>query len=176
MSDTQHQLAHHETRWQQQQHPLIIACDNWHDPLNVGMLFRLAEGYGLEALWLGGSTPCPPNRKIKKTARSTVQRVPYQDQPELVAALQEAKDRGYLLVGVEITDRSFPLREYLRTVPHQQATVLVLGSENGGISPAVIACLDVCVHLPMYGHNTSLNVMMATAIAVENWVESVMGA
>jgi len=169
MSEIPKQLSHDETKWEQQQHPLIVACDNWHDPLNVGMLFRLAEAYGVEALWLGGNTPAPPHRKINKTARSTVRNVTHESITDLAVALRDAREKGYLLIGVEITDQSIPIRTYLNQL-ESQPTVLVLGSENVGISPPILRMLDACVHLPMYGQNTSINVMMATSIAVENWV------
>ncbi|MEM1214571.1 MAG: TrmH family RNA methyltransferase [Bacteroidota bacterium] len=165
------QLQHAAVRWERRKFPLIVACDDWQDPRNVGMAFRLAESFGLAELWLGGSTPQPPNRKLSKTARSTVERVPYRAVPNLVTELRMAKTEGYARVGIEITKQSRPLREIVETtVP--QPTVLVLGAESVGIQATVLAELDTCAHIPMYGQNTSLNVATALGIALYAWTEA----
>lgn len=165
----QEQLSHRETRWTKQAFPLILACDNWQDPRNVGMAFRLADAFGVEAIWLGGASPVPPNRKISKTARSTEGWVPFVHQANLAQALVAAKAQQYTLIGVEITNQSKALDDYLRTeVP--QPTILVLGAEQSGISREVLEVLDGCVHIPMYGRNSSLNVATALAIALSAWV------
>lgn len=163
------QLSHGETRWSTQAFPLILACDNWQDPRNVGMAFRLADAFGVEAIWLGGTTPVPPNRKISRTARSTASWVPYHHQVDLASSLQEAKKSGYTLVGVEITSESKALEEHLQEIT-EQAVILVLGAEQSGISEEVLSLLDSCVHIPMYGRNSSLNVATALAITLNAWV------
>ena len=132
------------------------------------MAFRLADAFGLEAIWLGGTTPVPPNRKIKKTARSAQQWVPFVQQADLVAALVRAKEDGYCLLGVEITSASKALDEYCQAGLNQP-TVMVLGAENRGIGEEVLAVLDQCVHISMYGRGSSLNVATALAIAMYAW-------
>lgn len=170
-STAETQLTHEQVGWQQQSFPLIVACDNWSDPRNVGMAFRLAEAFGVQALWLGGTTPVPPNRKMTKTSRSTTHKVPFQHQISLPTALQGAKAEGYVLVGIEITSQSKNLRELAQT-HRKQATILVLGAEKGGISPEVLAVLDACAHIPMYGNNSSLNVATALSISLYAWTEA----
>lgn len=163
------QLNHRETQWTSQTFPLVLACNDWQDPRNVGMAFRLADAFGLEAIWLGGTTPTPPNRKIAKTARSTDNWVPFVHQPDLVEALRQAKAAGYRLIGLEITNQSSALHNYLATST-LSPTILVLGAEQSGIKPELLAILDHCVHIPMYGRNSSLNVATALAIALNAWV------
>ncbi|MEL6970474.1 MAG: TrmH family RNA methyltransferase [Bacteroidota bacterium] len=168
------QLTHFETTWEQRKFPLILACDNWHDPLNVGMAFRLADAFGLEAVWLGGTTPVPPNRKIKKTARSTEQWVPFVHQPDLESELLRAREEGYCLLGVEITSASVALDQYCQQ-GLEQPTVMVLGAENRGIGEGVLAVLDQCVHISMYGRGSSLNVATALGIALYAWTAAWAG-
>lgn len=161
------QLTHHQIEWERRAFPLVIACDDWRDPRNVGMAFRLADAFGAQSVWLGGDTPVPPNRKISKTARSTDQWIPFQVVPHLVEALTDAKAKGWTLLGLEITDESSAIYDF-QLVP-EQAYILVVGAESQGIQPAVLAVLDHCVHIPMYGRNTSLNVATALAIALSEW-------
>lgn len=162
------QLTHYETEWEDRQFPLVLACDNWQDPLNVGMAFRLADAFGLEAVWLCGVSPVPPSRKIKKTSRSTHQWVPFVHHPDLGEALEGARAKGYQLVGVEITSESKAIDEYV-AAGVDRPTVLVLGAEKEGIQAHIIEKLDQCVHIPMHGRGTSLNVATALAIALYAW-------
>ena len=94
-----HQLTHSETDWQAIQHPLILACDNWKDPRNIGMAFRLADAFGVQEIWLGGDSPTPPNKKISKTARSTDKWIPFRSFPDLPEALSQAKINGPYIMG-----------------------------------------------------------------------------
>lgn len=159
------QLTHEQTHWQQAKHPLILACDNWQDPRNVGMAFRLADAFGVQSIWLGDGTPCPPNRKISKTARSTDKWVPFEHKPNLLEALQQAKADGYAIWGIEISSESISLEQAVKQeLP--QAMVLVLGAESQGIQAAILDHLDQCCHINMHGKNTSLNVATALAIAL----------
>lgn len=159
-----HQLTHREVNFEHRSFPLVVACDNWRDPLNVGAAFRLADAFGVEHLLLGGESPAPPHRRIRKTARSTEQWVPFNTVSDLASELQRWRERGYSLLGLEITARSVPLPAF----PLQQhpRIVLVAGAEQQGLSPAILKLLDATVHLPMYGRNTSLNVATALGIAL----------
>lgn len=132
------------------------------------MAFRLADAFGVEEVWLGGSTPVPPSRKIKKTARSTDQWVPFKHKEDLAASLASARTAGHQLIGVEITTGSIALDTFVKT-NKLGPTVLVMGAENAGIQAAVLNILDACVHIPMYGRGSSLNVATALAIALYGW-------
>ncbi|MEZ4986208.1 MAG: TrmH family RNA methyltransferase [Saprospiraceae bacterium] len=159
------QLTHHQIQWKEQRFPLIVACDNWKDPLNVGAAFRLADAFGVAELWLGGTTPAPPNKRIHKTARSADKWIPFRVIPDLGAFLSSLERDTYLIAGVEITTESRLLQHaFTQNGDMSKTVVLVAGAENEGLSVSVINTLHTCVHIPMYGHNSSLNV--ATALAV----------
>lgn len=160
-----HQLTHKEINWEQVKHSFILACDNWKDPRNVGMAFRLADAFGVKEIWLGGDTPAPPNKKISKTARSTEKWVDFRSVPDLAATLQAAKITGYQLWGIEITTDSLPLEE-IKKQHFPERLIIVVGAESKGIGLAVLACMDTCFHIPMFGKNTSLNVATALGIAL----------
>lgn len=160
-----HQLTHKETNWEEVKYPLILVCDNWKDPRNVGMAFRLADAFGVQDIWLGDDTPVPPNKKITKTARSTEKWINYRAVPDLVAALNRAKSKGYTLWGIEITTDSLSL-EAIKENPCPESLIIVVGAESKGISQAVLECMDACFHIPMFGKNTSLNVATALGIAL----------
>lgn len=158
------QLEHHETERLVRTFPLIVACDDWHGPQNVGGLFRLADAFGVERLLLGGRTPTPPNRKIGSTARSTQQWIPFSAEADIAPALRALQAEGYTLLGLEITDRSRSIADFdFRPL---EKIVLVAGSENEGIQTPVLELLQAAVHIPMYGRNSSMNVTASLAIAL----------
>ncbi|MEO0732670.1 MAG: TrmH family RNA methyltransferase [Bacteroidota bacterium] len=146
-------------------HPITLVCPDWEDPRNVGSAFRLADAAGLTELILAGTTPRPPNRRIQKTARSTVRHVPYREVEDAAAYLEEARSAGRFILALEITDESYSLLEYQ---PPAEANdiVLVAGAEAGGIPPELLALCDASVHLPMFGQNTSMNVAVAVGAAI----------
>lgn len=158
------QLEHDQFQTNPQTFPIEVACCDWRDPLNVGSAFRLADAFGVQRLILGGSSPHPPHRKISRTARATEQWVPFEIAVDLPLLLQERRQRGYQLIGLEITNQSQLIRSY--PFAPQRPIVLVTGAEQHGIPAAVLELLDACVHLPMYGRNSSMNVATALAIAL----------
>jgi rRNA methylases len=161
MSNTQ--LDHHAHQSMPAKHALCLLAHNVRRPANVGSLFRLADALGLEKLFLTGTTCTPPHPKLHTAARHTEQHVPWEyagDPLPVVAALKAA---GYRIVGLELTSASIALGQ-LRVAPGNRIC-LVLGNESAGICQALLDAADATVHIPMLGHNSSMNVANACAIA-----------
>ncbi len=150
---------------EQQRHSISLLLDGVGDVRNIGMLFRLADAAWLKKIYTFGSKPDLNPKKLKRIARSTNRFIPHEhlSEVEAVKALKEGAD----LIGLEITTASIPYRGLEVNRP----IVLVIGSEQRGISEELLALTDQCIHLPMYGINTSMNVAMATSIAVYELVE-----
>jgi len=55
--------------------PILLIADNIRSAMNVGSLFRTADAFGIEAIYLCGYTPCPPQREILKTALGSTESV-----------------------------------------------------------------------------------------------------
>jgi tRNA G18 (ribose-2'-O)-methylase SpoU len=82
------------------------------------------------------------------------------DPLDVVSAL---KARGWRIVALELSTRSVPLDEL--AVARGDRVCLVVGAENVGVSQALLDVADATVHIPMRGHNSSMNVANACAIA-----------
>ena len=131
--------------------------------LNVGALFRIADALGVEHVHLSGASPRPPDPKIRKTSRSAERHVDWSyaaDPLETVAAL---KARGWRLVSLELSTQSVPL--HTLAVAPGDWICLVVGAENTGVCQALLDVSDATVHIAMRGHNSSMNVANACAIA-----------
>jgi tRNA G18 (ribose-2'-O)-methylase SpoU len=143
--------------------PLRFLAHDVDIALNVGALFRIADALGVEHVHLTGTSPLPPDPKIRKTSRSAERHVAWShaaDPLETVAAL---KAQGWRIVSLELSTRSVALHE-LAMAPGDRIC-LVLGAENTGVCQALLDASDATAHIPMRGHNSSMNVASACAIA-----------
>lgn len=161
------QLEHKEVNTAKRNFPLVVVCEDMLDPLNVGSVFRLADAMGVERLYLVGASVTPPNRKINRTARSTDKRIPYTASADKLLILDQLASEGYQLLGLEITSHSRSLFDC--DLPMNKPVAIWLGSENAGVSAEVLERLDFCVHIPMQGINSSMNVVQALGMALFEW-------
>lgn len=153
--------------------PVIIIADRVRSLYNVGALFRLADGAGIEELWLCGFTGHPRvvddprpewiiernEREINKTGLSGVKAVPFRYFESLELSLVEAEKMGYHIVALEKTDDSVDYREAKFEFP----LALIIGHETQGVAESGLLAAKQAVHLPMAGEGSSLNVSTATA-------------
>lgn len=155
------QLHHFNTQNHERKFPISIVCDDIRTPENIGMIFRIAESFGVEKIYLHQNSPSVDNRIVKKTARSTIRKLKvetYQDFSTLITHLKKKNT----IIGIELTDESVNLHEFDFT-PFQNI-VFVLGSERHGIQ--YTKELNHCVQIPIYGTNTSMNVANSLAITL----------
>ena len=161
------QLTHEEHRLSTIKFPLSIIANDIADPLNVGSLFRLSDALGVEKLYLCGDTPAPANAKIKKTSRSTEKYVAYETHASAEKLVASLKTSGAFIIALEITSLSMPIgsARFQQKIKDHRPVCLIIGSENAGVSEALLSLADMTTHIPMYGNNSSMNVISATSIA-----------
>lgn len=131
--------------------------------MNVGSLFRIADAFALEAVYLSGKSPVPPNDKIRKISRATEKYVSFVYEPEPLSIVKRLREAGYKIISLEITSSSIDIRN-LTVMPGDKVCVVV-GAENEGINQALLDASDCAVHIRMLGQNSSMNVATAFAIA-----------
>lgn len=141
---------------------LVVLLQSVEYPANVGSIFRLADGAGVNELILTGITPTPPNATIDKVGRYKSLRLPWHYEADPLVAITGLHDKGYAIVAVELTDDAVPYHEYR----YPNKTCLVVGHEDHGITKATLAACDAAVFLPMYGKGLSLNVHVALAVVL----------
>lgn len=153
---------------------IIVIAHNIRSTHNVGAIFRTAEGFGVAKIILSGYTPYPlldrdtrlPHiaekltSQIHKTALGAEAMVPfeYQETPRL----QQLKDAGFTIVGLEQDKRSIILPSY----SPPQKVALLLGEEVEGIASDLRDLCDDLIEIPMRGKKESFNVSVATGIAL----------
>ena len=157
------QLDHSQYHPKAIKHPVCFLAHDIDVPMNIGSLFRIADALGVEKIYLSGSSPVPPNSKIKKTSRSTEKYVVFSHVENPLDLVRELKSGGYMIISLEITSSSTDIRDL--TVSGHEKICLILGSENSGVCQELLDASDKIVHIPMLGQNSSMNVATACAIA-----------
>ena len=141
--------------------------DNVRSAWNVGSIFRTAEGFGFSQLYLCGITPTPENEQVRKTALGSQDRVGWSAHRNAVTLVEMLKRHGQQVWALERTAASEPLAAAIgaHAAPHE--LVLVVGNEQAGVDPGILALADRVVHLRMRGNKRSFNVAIAYALAAQ---------
>ncbi|MBE7686419.1 TrmH family RNA methyltransferase [Tenacibaculum piscium] len=156
------QLTHYDIENKQQQFPITIVCDAIRTPENIGMCFRIAESFGVQKIFLHQSSPSTENRNVKRTARNTITQIEHEVYDDFNILIKQLKEEGNTIIGIEIADKSVAIQNFDFT--SKEKIVLLLGSERNGIED--INNVDATVAIPMYGRNSSMNVIHSLSIAL----------
>ena len=164
---TPEEVADHNPR--QERSPDVphieVLLDNIRSTFNVGAMLRTADGAGVSHVHLAGITPLPTHAKIAKVALGAEFAVPWTHHTNGLNAVQECKDRGLQILGLEIQPDAISIFDAASTLL-DQPTLLVVGNEVSGIDPGIQELCDRNIWIPMQGYKRSLNVAVAFGIAV----------
>ena len=156
------QLTHYDIENNQKKFPITIVCDAIRTPENIGMCFRISESFGVNKIYFHESSPSTENRIVKKTARNTINQIEHDTYRDFNDIIHQLKAAGNIIIGIEITDKSINIQDF--NFKNHEKIVLLLGSERNGISTINLA--DETIAIPMYGRNSSMNVIHSLAITL----------
>ncbi len=139
--------------------PNIRSCHN------VGSMFRTADAFQFDRLFLCGYTACPPKPQIDKVSLGAEQWVPWEYCADVLSLCRTLKEQGVTIVALEKTETSVSL-DTVHSFLGDQSIALIVGNEVEGVSLDILLCADMVVHIPMYGKKESLNVSIAAGIAM----------
>lgn len=149
--------------------PLILILDDVRSMQNVGSAFRTADAFSVQEIYLCGYTPQPPHRDIHKTALGATETVAWKHFPTVVAAIDDAKEKGFQICSVEQAHGSRMLGQISET-DLTRPTALVFGNEVSGVSDAALALSEACIEIPQYGSKHSLNISVSLGIVIWEFV------
>ncbi|RYZ57395.1 MAG: TrmH family RNA methyltransferase [Chitinophagaceae bacterium] len=144
--------------------PVIAVLENIRSAYNVGSVFRTADAFLLEGIYLCGYTAFPPHKEIKKTALGAEDSVTWKHFKNIGEAIEEIRSQGYKVYAVEQAVDSWKLGSF--TVEDDKVAV-IFGNEVTGVEQSTIALCDGVIEIPQLGMKHSLNV--ATAAGVVLW-------
>ena len=156
------QLSHYDIKNKRKQFPITIVCDAIRTPENIGMCFRISESFGVSKIYLHENSPAIENSIVRRTARNTINQIAHSTYTNFENTIQQLKDEGNTIIGIEITDKSIDIQNF--NFKNHEKIVLLLGSERNGIEN--INKLDYSIAIPMFGQNSSMNVIHSLSIAL----------
>lgn len=172
-----------------EKNPFVLVLDNVRSFHNVGSVFRTADAFLLEGIYLCGITARPPHRDIRKTALGATETVAWQYFETTTAAIQDLKAQNYLIIAIEQADESVMLQdirfEKLLTdffkkndveLPKEKIKyALVLGHEVKGVSKEAMQMIDACIEIPQYGTKHSLNISVSAGLVIWDLLQKWQG-
>ena len=154
---------------------LLLALDGLTDPQNLGAIIRSAEALGAHGLIIPQRRSAGLTGSVAKVAAGALEHLPVARVVNLNRSLEKLKDEGYTVLGLAEEGSST-----LSDVKFQGPLVVVVGSEDKGISLITRRLCDQLVRIPLKGVTTSLNASVATSIflyevARSRWMRSISG-
>lgn len=148
-----------------------VLLDNLRSTLNVGSIFRTADGAGVNHIYCCGTTPTPEHAKIAKTSLGAEGFTSWSYHPNALDQVKLKRLSGYQITSLEATDSSKSLFTP-SSAPAQSSILLVLGNEVSGIDPEILHNSDKVLYIPMQGKKSSLNVAVAFGIAIYSLINN----
>ena len=145
--------------------PLIVVLDDVRSLHNVGSVFRSADAFRVEAVYLCGITATPPNAEIHKTALGGEDSVDWRYFERTEDAIKELHRQGVFVYSVEQVEGSTKLQD-LNTQHPSPRYAIVMGNEVKGVKQSVVDMSDGCLEIPQFGTKHSLNVSVTTGIVI----------
>lgn len=141
--------------------PLILVLDQITDPHNLGACLRTADGAGVDCVIVPKDHSAKITPAVEKVASGAAHTVPLIAVTNLARTLETLKNAGVWLVGMAGEAESL-----LYEIDLQGPIALLMGSEGEGLRRLTKSHADYLAKLPMQGSVSSLNVSVATGIAL----------
>ncbi|KEZ92647.1 RNA methyltransferase [Nonlabens ulvanivorans] len=143
--------------------PLIIVLDNVRSLNNIGSVFRSADAYRVEKIYLCGITAQPPHKDIRKTALGATETVAWEYREHTIDVIKELNEQGVTTCAIEQAEDSITLRGFK---PSTKKVAVVMGNEVKGVQQEVVDACDTVIELEQYGTKHSLNISVCTGIVI----------
>ncbi|MDP4208686.1 MAG: RNA methyltransferase [Bacteroidota bacterium] len=144
--------------------PIVVVLDNVRSLNNIGSVFRTADAFLLESVYLCGISATPPHKEIHKTALGAEDTVLWRYFEDTLDACAALKNEGYVLLSVEQTEGSILLQNF--SVEAEKKYALIFGNEVKGVQQKIINQCDGCVEIPQFGTKHSFNVSVSAGIVL----------
>lgn len=144
--------------------PIIILLDDIRSLHNIGSVFRTADAFLIEKIYLCGITAIPPNKEIHKTALGATETVAWEYQKEVTEVIELLKKESVSVYAIEQVENAIFLQNF--QVAKDKKYALVFGNEVYGVSQKAIELCDGSIEIPQLGTKHSLNISVSAGIVV----------
>jgi tRNA G18 (ribose-2'-O)-methylase SpoU len=143
--------------------PIVLVLDNIRSAMNVGSIFRTADAFLIEKIYLCGITAIPPNKELMKTALGANDSIDWEYVRETSSIIKRLKIDNHHIVGVEQTEKATLLNNF--EIPNKKIA-LIFGNEVFGVNQELIDLCDECIEIPQFGTKHSLNISISAGIVI----------
>ncbi|PKA98974.1 SpoU rRNA methylase family protein [Flavobacteriaceae bacterium MAR_2009_75] len=144
--------------------PLVIVLDNIRSLNNIGSVFRTADAFLIEKIYLCGITATPPHKDIRKTALGATESVAWEYRTETIDLINELKSEGYEVLAIEQAENAQLLNSFEASSSKKYA--LVFGNEVKGVSQEAVSQSNGVIEIPQYGTKHSLNISVSVGVVI----------
>lgn len=144
--------------------PIVVVLDDVRSLNNIGSMFRTADAFLIEKIYLCGITATPPSPEIHKTALGAEDSVEWEYVTDTVSLVDRLKSEGYTVCAIEQVNGSVNMLDF--AVDKEKKYAVILGNEVKGVNQEVVDKVDYCIELPQYGTKHSLNVSITAGIVM----------
>lgn len=147
-----------------QKTPISIILDNIRSLNNIGSVFRTADAFLIEKIYLCGITATPPNKEINKTALGATDTVTWEHAENVLEVIEKLKKDNVIVLAIEQVESAQLLQHF--EVKTNQKYALVFGNEVFGVSQKAVELCDGCIEIPQLGTKHSLNISVSAGIVI----------
>ncbi len=144
--------------------PLIVVLDNIRSLNNIGSVFRTADAFLIEKIYLCGITAVPPHKDIRKTALGATESVSWEYVAHTAELIEKLKNEGVITIAVEQAEGATLLQN--TTVDRNSRYAVVFGNEVKGVSQDVVSACNKVIEIPQFGTKHSLNISVSAGVVL----------
>lgn len=147
-----------------EKNPVIAVLENIRSAYNVGSVFRTADAFLIESIFITGYTAKPPHKEIVKTALGAQDSVDWKYFETTKDAVEDLKKNRYKVYAVEQVTESISLEKLADL--NVKKIAFIFGNEVTGVDEKIISLCDGCIEIPQFGMKHSLNISVAAGIVL----------
>jgi tRNA G18 (ribose-2'-O)-methylase SpoU len=144
--------------------PIIIILDDIRSLNNIGSVFRTADAFLVEKIYLCGITATPPNKEIHKTALGETETVEWEHQQDVIEVIEKLKKENVTVLAIEQVESAVFLNEF--EIEKDVKYAFVFGNEVFGVNQKAIEICDGSIEIPQLGTKHSLNIAVSAGIVI----------
>lgn len=144
--------------------PIIIVLDNIRSLHNIGSVFRTADAFRIQKIYLCGITATPPHRDIRKTALGATESVDWEYRKDTAQVIHELREKDIITLALEQAENAVMLNDFHPESNKKYA--LVFGNEVKGVAQQVVSGCDTVLEIPQYGTKHSLNISVSVGVVL----------
>ncbi len=158
---------------EQKKTPVSIVLDDIRSLNNIGSVFRTADAFLIEKIYLCGITAQPPHKDIHKTALGATESVDWEYVEDIQHVFDRLKEEGTQILAIEQATESTYLQDF--SPLKDQSYAIIMGNEVKGVKQSLVSQADRVIEIPQLGTKHSLNIAVTTGIVLWDLFKQIRG-